>query len=167
MDWFEQLNWKSELWVLLDVFIAMILGGLVGLERERQEKPAGLRTHILIAGAANVLVFLSISLSEKSIAMMNDTVIGVDPIRIIQAIIVGVSFIGAGTIFKSEKGGETVKYLTTAASILFSTSIGISVALDHYVIAVGITLIVLFTNYIIKKLFEKSRLNNDSSEEGE
>lgn len=165
MEWFEQLNWESELWVLLDVFIAMILGGLVGLERERQQKPAGLRTHMLIAGAANVLVFLGISLSQTSISMMDDTVIGLDPIRIIQAIIVGVSFIGAGTIFKSEKGGETVKYLTTAASILFSTSIGISVALNHYILAVGITLIVLFTNYIIKKLFERSRLNNDSEKD--
>lgn len=162
MDLFEQLNWQRELWVLLDVFIAMILGGLIGLERERKNKPAGLRTHMLIAGAANVLVFLGISLSERSIEMMNDVVIGVDPIRIIQAIIVGVSFIGAGTIFKSEKGGESVKYLTTAASILFSTSIGISVALNHYILAIGITLIVLFTNYIIKKLFERSRLNNDS-----
>lgn len=165
MEWFDDLNWQSELWILLDVFIAMILGGMVGLEREQQQKPAGLRTHMLIAGAANVLVFLGISLSEASIATMKDTVIGVDPIRIIQAIIVGVSFIGAGTIFKSEKGGETIKYLTTAASILFSTAIGISVALNHYVLAVGITLIVLFTNYIIKKLFEKSKLNNGSKED--
>ena len=164
MEWFEQLNYESELWVLVDVFVAMILGGLVGLERERQQKPAGLRTHMLIAGAANVLVFLGISLSETSIDMMSDSTVATDPIRIIQAIIVGVSFIGAGTIFKSEKGGESVKYLTTAASILFSTSIGIAVALNHYIVAVGITLIVLFTNYIIKKLFERSKLDNDSSD---
>jgi len=166
MEWFEQLDLTRELWVLLDVFVAMILGGLVGFERERQDKPAGLRTHMLIAGAANVLVFLGISLSETSVDVMKDSIITADPIRIIQAIIVGVSFIGAGTIFKSEKGGESVKYLTTAASILFSTSIGISVALNHYVVALGITLIVLFTNYILKKLFERSRFNNDSDEGG-
>jgi putative Mg2+ transporter-C (MgtC) family protein len=165
MDLFDQLNWQRELWVLLDVFIAMILGGLVGLERERQHKPAGLRTHMLIAGAANVLVFLSISLSERSVDMIDDSVIGMDPIRIIQAIIVGVSFIGAGTIFKSEKGGESLKYLTTAASILFTTAIGIGVALDHYILSVGLTLIVLFTNYLLKRLFHQSKLDNGSKEE--
>lgn len=165
MEWLTQLDWNSELLVLLDVLIAMVLGGMVGLERQRKNKPAGLRTHMLIAGAANVLVFLSISMSESSIATLNEDVVGVDPTRIIQAIIVGVSFIGAGTIFKSEKGDEKVKYLSTAASILFATCIGIGVALNHYVLAIGIAIIALFTNYLVKRIFRKTDLDAGSYDE--
>ena len=69
----------------------------------------------------------------------------VDPIRILQAIIIGVSFIGAGTILKSREE-NTVKNLTTASVLLFSTGIGISVALKVYMIALGLTVFGLVIN---------------------
>ena len=77
--------------------------------------------------------------------------LGVDPTRIVHAIIVGVSFIGAGTILK---GGEKfeVRYLTTAASLLFSAGAGISMALELYWIAGGVTILGLLINTVIKLL---------------
>jgi len=78
--------------------------------------------------------------------------IGVDPTRILHAIIVGVSFIGAGTIVKSPQK-QTIKYLTTAATILFSAGIGISVGLQLYVVAVGLTVLGLIVNTLVSRVY--------------
>jgi len=69
-------------------------------------------------------------------------VFGADPIRIIAATITGVSFLGAGTIIRQRAGGD-VKGLTTAASLLFASVVGISVALDQWIVSVGATLLAL------------------------
>ena len=125
------------------VALAMLLGGLIGAEREWANKPAGFRTHMLIAGTGALLVVLADALVEH---FGGDAyaggIIRADPIRIVEAIITGVAFIGAGTIFRSQ-GGDHVEGLTTAASLLFSAAIGVAVALREFVIAVGITLLAL------------------------
>src|SRR5690606_16269442 len=105
--------------ILLRVAIAMALGAVIGFEREAKEKPAGVRTHMLVAGASALLLLISQKVVEQYIAASPDPTISADPIRVIQAIVVGVSFIGAGTIFKGE-GDQHILYLTTAASILFT-----------------------------------------------
>ncbi|MCF8303123.1 MAG: MgtC/SapB family protein [Bacteroidales bacterium] len=149
-----------ELHILMDVVIASVLAGLVGLERETSHKPAGFRTHMIIGGASALLILLG-----KILVMNFDAELGVgdalrtDPIRIIEAIIVGISFIGAGTILKSESESR-VQYLTTAAAILFSAGIGISVALKQYILAVGVTILILLINVganIIDKKIGKIR----------
>lgn len=68
-----------------------------------------------------------------------------NPIRILQAIIVGVSFIGAGTILKSREE-NTIRNLTTASTLLYSSGIGISVALNAYVLAAGLAVVALLIN---------------------
>jgi putative Mg2+ transporter-C (MgtC) family protein len=79
--------------------------------------------------------------------------VNADPIRIIQAIVVGVSFIGAGTVLQIEREYK-IKFLTTAATILFSTGIGIAVALHQYYLAVGVSLFILIINLLIGKITE-------------
>lgn len=140
---------KAQLFVLLDVLIAFILTGLIGYERELANKPAGFRTNMIIGGAAALLVSLG-KIMVLYYENENLTRLNVDPVRIIEAIIVGISFIGAGTILKSESE-EKVQYLTTAATILFSAGIGISVALKSYFLAVGLTLLILIINYFVRK----------------
>ncbi|NJN26339.1 MAG: MgtC/SapB family protein [Cyclobacteriaceae bacterium] len=144
-------NVSDQLFILLDVFIAIILGGVVGYEREQKDKPAGLRTNMIIAGATALLF----SLGRVLVSSFEDTVqtdaLGIDSTRIIHAIIVGVSFIGAGTILKG-KGKEKVYYLTTSATILLSAGIGISVAMRNYILAVGITIFVIIINSAMQKL---------------
>lgn len=139
--------YQQELEILLNIIIAAVLSGLVGLEREASRKPAGFRTYMIIGGASALLV----SMGEVLVMNFSElpgvvNFIQTDPIRIIEAIIVGISFIGAGTILKSQESSR-VRYLTTAASILFVAGIGISVALHHYVLAVGVTLLILIINY--------------------
>jgi putative Mg2+ transporter-C (MgtC) family protein len=130
-------GWNSQLSILLNVFIAMLLGGLIGLERELANKPAGLRTLMLVTGASALLVGLTDVLIDHFTIEANDQILRADPIRIVEAIITGISFLGAGTIFRSGKD-EGIEGLTTAASILICSGIGISVALKQWGLAAGV-----------------------------
>jgi len=128
-------------WLTLGrLLVAVVLGGLIGYEREIADKPAGLRTHMLVAAAATLLISLGRVLVES---YSGQEYLRSDPVRLIEAIIVGISFLGAGTIFRARDDGQPVKGLTTAASILFTAVVGIAVALEQFVIAVGATTTVL------------------------
>ena len=139
---------EKELVYLLHVVIASILTGIIGYERGRINKPAGVRTNMIVGGAVCLFVLLGKSLVIHFIDLGLGSYIAADPIRIIQAIILGISFIGAGMVFYDRKE-EEVKYLTSSATILFSAGIGISVALKHYVLAVGITMFVIIINLLL------------------
>lgn len=145
------MNFIPQLWILLDVLIAVVLGGILGYERESKDKPAGLRTNMLIAGASALLLSLGRIVVNEMEVSISDTALGVDPTRIIHAIIVGVSFIGAGTILKS-RDENTIRYLTTAATILLSSSVGMAVALNQYLIAVGVTLLGVIINAAVRRI---------------
>ena len=135
---------STELQILGKVALAALLGGVVGLEREFAERPAGLRTHMLVGAMAAMFVMLA---SEMVASFEPQNLMRVDPVRVIEAIVVGISFLGAGTIFKYTRQGEgVVEGLTTSASILSVAAIGIAVALDAYVLAVGAALLNLFIN---------------------
>src|SRR5688500_3928061 len=136
------MTWMTELGIIVEVAVAMLLGGLIGFEREMARRPAGFRTHMLVAGAAALFVGLGAALIRHFSATDGEVAISYDPIRIVEAVITGVSFLGAGTIFRRGRG-EQVEGLTTAASLLLSAGIGISVALREFGIAVGITLLAL------------------------
>ena len=127
---------------VMKVVIAIFLGGLIGLERELAAKPAGLRTHMLVAGASALLVILGdVMINQYADAALSGAT-RADPIRIIESIVTGISFLGAGTIiFRNRK--ESVEGLTTAASILFAAGIGITVALHRYILALILTIVVI------------------------
>lgn len=139
--------------ILGSVFVAMILGGAIGFERENADKPAGLRTHMLVAGAATLLVSLGSALVAT--VEINDAMIRSDPIRIIEAIITGISFLGAGTIMR-RRGEDSIEGLTTAASLLFVAGIGIAVGVDQYVLAVGMTVLGLLVLYPVNAFTKNS-----------
>jgi len=134
---------QIQLQILAHVGLAMVLGAAIGFEREIEDKPAGLRTHMLVAGAAALLVALSGMVVKHFNVNLGSELVRSDPIRIIQAVITGVSFLGAGTIMRSAT--RQVEGLTTAASILFTAAVGICVALSQLVLAVGATVLVLIT----------------------
>lgn len=134
---------QEELDILLKVVVAVCLGGIIGIERELARKPAGIRTHMFVAGAASLLISLSTLLINEFNRTYNN--VSADPVRVLEAIIVGISFIGAGTVLKSEKD-HNVYYLTTAASILFAAGIGITVAVEKFILAMFLTLLVVLVN---------------------
>jgi putative Mg2+ transporter-C (MgtC) family protein len=120
----------------------MLLGGVVGLEREFAHKPAGLRTHMLVAGAAALLVGLTGAIVAKFATGPNvSPLVRADPVRIISAVVTAVGFIGAGTIIR--RHDDHVEGLTTAASMLFVAIIGVAAGLRQYLLALGATALTL------------------------
>jgi putative Mg2+ transporter-C (MgtC) family protein len=122
----------------------MLLGAAIGFEREIEDKPAGLRTHMLVAGAAAFFIALGAVIADHYIQILGEDDLQSDPIRIMQAVVTGVSFLGAGTILR-DHSRDRVEGLTTAASLLFTAAVGASVALKQFVLAVGTTGLVLIT----------------------
>ena len=131
-----------DLAILWRVVLAMAIGGILGLERELADKPAGLRTHMFVAGAACLLVLLGSVVIEEFEAGQPNQILQADPIRLFEAIVVGVSFLGTGTIWQSEREHK-VRGLTTAASLLFTSALGIAVAVERAPLAVLLALLAL------------------------
>ena len=144
---------ETQVRILVDILIALVLGGIIGFEREKRDKPAGFRTNILIAGASAIFIILGQYIVEEMKVYLSDQALGVDPTRIVHAVIFGVSFIGAGTILKSQNK-ETIHYLTTSATILMSAAAGMAVALRLYILALGVTLLTLLINTLVRKFYE-------------
>jgi putative Mg2+ transporter-C (MgtC) family protein len=134
----------QQLELILKVALAMLLGGILGREREKKERPAGLRTHMLMAGAAALLVTLGTLLVEHFNQEVENNQLRVDPLRVIEAVIVGVSFLGAGTIMRNVEQNR-IEGLTTAATLLFVAALGITVAAGQMVLALGATALALIT----------------------
>jgi putative Mg2+ transporter-C (MgtC) family protein len=116
--------------LLIQLLLAVLLGGAIGIEREMKGKPAGLRTNILICMAAVLFTSLSIRLSQGR----------GDPARLAAQILTGVGFIGAGTILHTR---GAVTGLTSAATIWVVTAIGIALGSRAYVDAMGTTVLVM------------------------
>lgn len=130
-----------EIRPLIDILLAMALGGAIGFEREIKNRPAGFRTHMLVAGAAALLVSVGSTLLDDP--RFNSGSVRIDPLRLAEAVIAGVSFIGAGTIF-SRRGEESVAGITTAASLLMVAIIGVVAGFRYYLLATSAAALTLF-----------------------
>lgn len=126
----------SEGMLLLRLVAAAALAAILGWERERAGKAAGLRTHMLVGLAAALYTALGqLTLGDYPTA---DPGLRADPIRVIQAVALGVGFLGGGVITASNGTGHD-RGLTTAASIWSTAAIGIATGMGHYVLAAGTT----------------------------
>jgi putative Mg2+ transporter-C (MgtC) family protein len=135
-------DWVLQIEIAAKVAIAAALGAVVGMEREISKRPAGLRTHALLAAAAALLVALAKPLVDFFGSTDLDAALRSDPLRIVEAIVTGVSFIGAGTIFR-HRSGNIVEGLTTAASLLLVAAIAVAVATGELLLAILVTLLSL------------------------
>lgn len=149
-----EFNWSEELLILMNVAIATVLTGFAGLEREAKNKPAGFRTNMIVGASSALLLSVGRVLIDSYIQLGLKDVIQPDPTRILEAIILGISFIGAGTILKANDENK-VYNLTTAATVLFSAGIGIAVALEQYILSVSATLLLLIINRIAKIIYNR------------
>jgi putative Mg2+ transporter-C (MgtC) family protein len=154
--------------VLLEVFLAMFLGGLIGFERELAGKSAGLRTHMMMAASAALLVALGDVLVRRFDAQPGQ-IVQSDPIRIVEAVVTGVSFLGAGMIFRRD-GKTEVEGLTTASGVLLTAGIGICVALEQILLAVGVTLVTMMILrglvWLERRLTARAKLDGTAPESG-
>ncbi len=136
---------QSDSRYMFRLLVAMLFGGLVGLERQSRGRAAGLRTNILVClgSAAVIVVFQKLSLVAS---IEGNPAIRIDPARAAAGVITGIGFLGAGTIVKS---ADFVRGLTTAASIWVVSAIGVTVGLGEYVIAGCLTILVLITLFLL------------------
>jgi len=121
--------------------LAVLAGGLIGLERTYHGRPAGFRTHTLVCTASSLLMLVTVYQWELLKGAPLET-IRVDPTRMAQGIMTGIGFLGAGVIMKE---GLTVRGLTTAASIWITAAIGVLIGIGFYFPAVVATLVTLGT----------------------
>ena len=135
----------QELEYVLRLILALGLGAILGFERERVDKPAGLRTHILVSLGSCLFTILSLTAFPGS-----------DPARIASYIVVGIGFIGAGTIIQTR---ERIIGITTAASLWIVASIGMATGAGLYLLAVTTTALAYLTLRlrVLEKLVRESR----------
>jgi putative Mg2+ transporter-C (MgtC) family protein len=150
---------EQELWILVRLVVAAVLSGTIGYERERGGKRAGLRTHMLVAVGAALFVSFNELFTVASLPLAPPGPVGnfrvqMEPLTTVEAIVTGISFLGAGTIFVSGRQG-TVKGLTTAASIWVTAAVGIAVGLDRYVLAAGSTILILVILHVLSRFETK------------
>ncbi|MCK7595239.1 MgtC/SapB family protein [Pseudomarimonas salicorniae] len=166
----EFLLTNGEIRAVATVGYAMLLGGVIGLEREVKSRPAGFRTHMLVAGAAAFLVSsvqLMVSNAAESavdVPQGSREIMSLDPLRLVEAVVAGVSFIGAGCIFASRER-DTVHGVTTAASLLMVASIGLCTGLGYPALASSITLMTLVVLLVLKQV-EKRMPRRDAPPPG-
>ncbi len=154
MDILGSIDWSLLSEVSFKIFVAFILSGMIGLEREVVRRPAGIKTHTLICISATLIMSLGIYMNE----LFPET--ASDPTRLPAQILAGIGFVGAGTILSN---GMTVKGVTTAASLLATTCIGLAVGAGFYEGAVIATIFVFLilcfgipTQRIVSKTFKKT-----------
>src|SRR5690606_20360816 len=130
--------------ILLRLSMAIILGAAIGYERELRGKDAGLRTHMLVALGAAIFI-----LAPLQIGMPIE-----DASRVLQGIIAGIGFLGAGAIIKLSND-EEIKGLTTAASVWVAAAIGIAAGMGLEATAVVSTAAVLFILVVVRRVETK------------
>ena len=135
---------------ILRLFIAALLGGMIGLEREYREKAAGLRTHFLVALGSALFMIISVYGFE---GVLTNSQMRLDVSRIAAQVVSGIGFLGAGTIIFQK---NAVHGLTTAAGVWVTAAIGLTCGAGMYVLALSATLLVLIGleafNYLLKIL---------------
>lgn len=150
------MEWQTQLWGVVGVAYAMALGGVVGFERELKDRPAGFRTHMLVAGAAALLVGVGqMVLNDPRYGGAGER-IRVDPLRLVEAVIAGVAFIGAGTIFAT-RSGQAVAGITTAASLLMVAVIGVAAGFRYHVLALLATVLTLLVLAVLRLVEARRR----------
>lgn len=122
------------------LLLALLFGGMIGLERSYHGRPAGFRTHALVCLSSSLLMLVSVYEAIWFRQAHDGVRVALDPTRVAQGIMTGIGFIGAGAIIKE---GLTVRGLTTAASIWMTAAIGVLVGIGFYypaVVSTGLTL---------------------------
>lgn len=155
---------NPQIQIIFQLILAAILGGAVGLEREYRRKEAGLRTYALVSLGAALFTIIALELFQ---AFLGKPGANLDPLRVIQAVAVGIGFIGGGLIIYRQ---FHIEGLTTAAGLWIAAAIGIAVGIKSYFLAIFATLlaIVILAGLILveEKIFgtKKKSLKSDINE---
>ncbi len=126
------------------LILSVILGGIIGFEREVSKRSAGLRTHILVCLGSCLIMLTSLYVFD-----IYKDIVPLDPVRIAAGVVTGIGFLGAGTIIHS---GEGVKGLTTAASLWLVAAIGLSIGCGFYLASLITSILAIIVLYVLGHL---------------
>ena len=144
MSWWEQG---------LRLLLAVIIGCVIGIERERKNRPAGMRTHVLVCvGASIIAIMESLMIADTITLNMNNesTGIAISYGRISAQVISGIGFLGAGTIISTQ--ASRVRGLTTAAGLWAAACIGLAIGIGFFEAAIGATVVVMLTIVVFQRV---------------
>jgi putative Mg2+ transporter-C (MgtC) family protein len=130
----------SEWDALLRIALALLLGSLIGIEREIRDKAAGFRTIMLVTSGSASFVALGLLLLEQYPRDIDG--LTHDPTRILASIVAGIGFLGGAIVFRSK---QRVVGVTTAAALWVATSIGAAAGAGYFIVALGLTVLTLVT----------------------
>lgn len=133
--------------IAMRLMIALLLGAMIGIEREWRRRPAGLRTHMLTALAASVFTILTQEILYSE--MLGEDAARADPVRVIEAVTAGVAFLAAGAIIQS---GGNVRGLTTGAGMWLAGSLGVAAGLGYFTIGLLAALLGLIIVGVLGRL---------------
>lgn len=149
---FNKTSMLQELEFFIRILVAGICGAMIGIERTRRFKEAGIRTHVLVACASALMMIVSKygfmdlqDLAGNFISGMK----GADASRIASQVVTGISFLGAGVIFKL---GTSVRGLTTAAGIWATSGIGLAIGAGMYLQGIFLTLVVILSHFLMHRI---------------
>lgn len=130
--------------VLFKIMVSLVFGGVIGLEREHHNQPAGLKTHIILCVGATLITIVSIEMARD----LGDP-LHTDPTRIAANIVTGIGFLGGGAILRM---GATVRGLTTAACLWAVTGVGMAIGGGYYFAASVTILTILLTLHFLARV---------------
>lgn len=137
---------------MLRLMLAVVIGCIIGIERERKNRPAGMRTHVLVCVGASIIAIMESLMVADTIALnisTSNTGIAMSYGRISAQVVSGIGFLGAGTIFVSQK---KIAGLTTAASLWNVACLGLAVGMGQYLIAIAGCAIVIITLSVLQRV---------------
>lgn len=143
-----------EFEVIYQLLLSLLLGGLIGIEREAKERAAGLQTYSLVSLGSCLFTVIAAHMVSF---FTNTSRMGFDPIRVIHAVVIGIGFVGGGVIF--QKSSSEVVGLTTAAGLWVTAALGITVGVRQYSLAIVATFLALIIlvvfGWIEAKVFKR------------
>ena len=137
------IDLAADLWIVVRLLLAAVLGAVIGFEREIHDHPAGMRTHLLVSVGSASFTVLSL---QAFVAP------GSDPGRIAAQIVSGIGFLGAGAILKE---GATIRGLTTAASLWAVAAVGMAAGAGAWAVAITVTVLVVVSLWPLRIVTER------------
>ncbi len=144
---------------VLRILVAMICGALVGLEREKRLKNAGLRTHIIVAVASCLMMIVS-KYGFMDVVSIDGLRLSADASRIAHGVVSAIGFLGAGVIFVKR---ESVVGLTTSAGLWATVGIGITIGAGMYIVGLFTTFLILMVQWVLHGRHQKSHSQNSGT----
>lgn len=152
-DWIVNF-FRTEGEMLLRLLLSAVLGGFIGMERSRRQKEAGIRTHVIVALGATLIMLVS---RYGFLDMLSIEGMDVDPTRIASNIVTGVSFLGAGVIFVKN---ASIHGLTTAAGVWATAAVGMAVGAGMYAVGLFATLLIIVLQFLLHSTINRIEVSS-------